>query len=139
MASHRQASLVPAPTPEPKNKGGRPRKYPDLVPVDSKLLQEKKIPTSLGRFIEKVLKIYAPHMLPVLMEETRKGAAVGDKDSLERIARMFGLVGNNKGTAVFVNTQAIAGASATSVTGSGFESVIRKMHSEPKTIDIKAG
>lgn len=136
---------MPSPTVQsiaaPKNKGGRPRKVsPPLEPIEHKLLTRKGVPRSLANFVEKMLKLYAPHMLPMLMEETRKAMSSGDKDALERAAKMFGLIGN-KGIAINVNAQ--AGASANSSPSSsdrvGFESVIRKMNAEKSTIDVKAG
>lgn len=112
---------------------------PPLSAIDTAPIT-KGMPRSVQAYVAKVLKFYAPHMLPLLMEQTRKAMNGGDDSAMERTAKMFGLIGS-KG--IVINNTANAGASSSSGPSSsdrvGFESVIRKMNAEKSIIDVKAG
>lgn len=102
------------------------------------LLEKKSITRrGLQRYNENLLAVFAPEILPHALEQIRQGVIKGDKDMIDKAARIYellrgggGLTINNMNTN---NNSAQAAASAGG--GKGFDAIVRQLSANDKTMD----
>ena len=106
---------------KPKHKVAKGAAAPDVIPehvLQSRLMRRKKVTKrQLPIFTEAMLLLYTPSLLRHYFTSLAKGAHRGDKDSMDKIAKMYNFIPGGNGVQVNISQQmvqqnAVAGPTA---------------------------
>jgi hypothetical protein len=104
------------------------------------LLEKKSITRrGLQRYNENILALFAPEILPHAMEQIRQGVIKGDKDMIDKAARIYELLRGGGGVTInnMNNNSNSASAQAAASGGKGFDAIIRQLSANDKAMDAE--
>lgn len=127
--------------PRAKSKSLQKVPHQELERLVLPLLEKKKriTPGQMTSFIKKAVALYAPHMVPDLMEALRRGLARDDRAAMELTAEVMGMRAKGTGVTFNNNNTASAAAVVTDTGGRSFDSIIRDLsagRAKEQTIDV---
>ena len=112
--------------PKPKRKPEIP--IPELV-ASSPVMRRKRISRrTLPKLTLDMMTAWGPEMVGLWFTEKYKSAKRGDKDALDDIAEVYGLIQKRGSTTPMVNVNLGGQMAITGGSGAGFDGFIRQLH-----------
>jgi len=97
----------------------------EVVPLSDPSIRPRNVtPKRIVKYIEKVLALYGPVVIPEAMECLRKAMAMGDIRAAEKMLESYGILKTGGGVVINNNNANISQANTYS---RGFDAIIRQM------------